>query len=64
MNKIKNNLEDFKFFNAINQNGYQSIRDVEIHKNDIYLSVINEIKENCFNLFINCSNSSGFVSTM
>ena len=52
MNKIKTNLKSFSFFEGINKNGDLSIRDVEIHKKKIYLSVINEIKDNCFNLEI------------
>ena len=52
MNRINTNLNNFNFFDGINKNGYLSIRDVEIHKSKIYLSVINEIEENCFNLEI------------
>ena len=50
LKRIKSNINEFSFFELINQQGEISIRDVEIFKEDIFFSVINKDQDDCYNL--------------
>ena len=52
LTKVQTNIKDFEFFKDIDHVGEVSIRDIEIHDNKIYFSVINKNKNNCYNLEI------------
>ena len=52
LKRIKTNIEDFDFFETIEQIGDVSIRDIEIFNNNIFFSVIYKKNNNCFNLQI------------
>lgn len=51
LTKVQTNIKDFEFFKDIDHLGDVSIRDIEIHDNKIYFSVIKS-KNNCYNLEI------------
>jgi len=52
LKKIKSNLHDFNEYTQIKLPGWESIKDVKVYKNNIYISISEEIKKNCFNLSI------------
>jgi len=50
--QIKNNLNDFLTEQQLRKNKRFSMKDVMMHKNKIYVSFTNEIKDNCWNTSI------------
>lgn len=50
--KIKSNIHSFKEYSDIRNPGWLSIKDIKFYENDIFLSITEEVKKNCFNLSI------------
>ncbi|MBD1149374.1 PQQ-dependent sugar dehydrogenase [Pelagibacterales bacterium SAG-MED27] len=47
--QIKNNINKFIGYKQFQKGAYFSLRDLYIHKNKIFISYVEEIKENCWN---------------
>ena len=43
--KIESNLHDFNEYTQIKLPGWESIKDVKVYKNNIYISISEEIKK-------------------
>jgi hypothetical protein len=50
--KINSNLHNFEDYSEIINPGWISIKDVKVYEDDIYVSIIEEIKKDCYNLSI------------
>jgi len=50
--KINSNLHNFEEYSEIINPGWISIKDVKVYEDDIYVSITEEIKKDCYNLSI------------
>ena len=50
--QIKNNINEFIGIKQFKKNRQNSIKDLHISNNKVFISYVNEIKENCFNISV------------